>query len=264
MKLDSQTVPISDKLRAYSLATNELHDRVIVVTGATGGLGTALSKACAAAGASVVLIGKNTKKLDALYDVLDELGPAQPAIVPINQDIAGEPEYLQLAQMLETEFGHIDALVHTAAEIGKLTPFAAVTQADWMRVMAVNLNSARLLSSACMPLLSKTQKSSMLFTVDHKPGAYWGAYGVSKIALHTLAMMLADETNNQCNNAGEPKLAVNAIDPGPMRTQLRRRAFPGELESETPLPNDCLGPFLYLINRTDPAITGITYSANCQ
>lgn len=241
----------------YVPDSGALGNRVVVISGATGGLGTELSKACASAGATVVLLGKNLSKLEALYDVVAAMPNApQPAIITIDQATAPQDNYMALSDTLLNEFGRIDALVHTAADIGTPSPLPSIEQADWSRVMSVNLTSARLLTNACLPLLMKSDNASVTFTMDNKTGAYWGAYGVSKAALLHMAHTLFDETENQHNTDGTPVLAVNAIDPGPMRTKLRRKAFPGELETETDTPDKRLGPFLALISRHNRQLNG--------
>ena len=108
--------------------------------------------------------------------------------------------------------------------------------------MTVNVTAARLVTLACLPLIEASPLASVTFLLDHRPGAYWGAYGVSKQALHALMHMLDDEHEGRRDERGRPRVAINGYDPGPMRTALRRRAFPGELEREAPPPNDKLGP----------------------
>ncbi len=251
--------PITDTQSSFSLPANALQNKVIVISGATGGLGTPLSKACASAGATVVLLGRKLKKLEALYDVVDSLGDATPALVTLDQATAIPESYVELGQMLSSEFGRLDGLVHCAAELGVLTPLQALQQTDWAKVVAVNLTSARLLTNACLPLLDQTGNGSVVFTLDQKASAYWGAYGVSKAGAQTLMRTYADETDGRKNPQGDCNVVFNAVDPGPMRTPLRRKAFPGELESETPTPDSKLGPFLSLLTRSDPTLTGRTF-----
>jgi len=255
----SHYTPISEALKTFKLEPNSLEDRVVLISGASGGLGTVLSQACARAGATVVLVARKLSKLEALYDSIEKIeGAPQPAIITLDQANAPEADYQHLTQILASEFGHLDALVHTAADLGVLSPLQLIPQADWNRVMAVNLTSVRLLTNACLPMLSSSDNASVTFTVDNKTSAYWGAYGVSKVALMQLANMTFDETEKQRDGDGAAKIAVNAIDPGAMRTALRRKAFPGELETETPTPATRLGPFLSLISRQDRHLNGAT------
>ncbi|MFK8081780.1 MAG: SDR family NAD(P)-dependent oxidoreductase [Granulosicoccus sp.] len=242
--------------KAFAPDSSGLADKVVLITGATGGLGTCLSIACAQAGATVVLASRNQKKLETLYDLITESGAAQPAIIPLQQDKAGPAQYNQLTDLIDSEFGKLDALVHCSADLGTPTPQISISHAEWVRVMNVNLTSARLLSVHCMPLLLQSELGSITFLLDRKTTAYWGSYGVSKQALQTLMHMLADETDNKQGDDGHPMLAINGFDPGPIRTPLRRRAFPGELETQTELPQTRLGPLLSLIMRTDRQLTG--------
>lgn len=260
MQLPNYTCCTSEQL-ACTLESESLTNRVVMITGATGGLGTSLSRSCAMAGATVILAGRKERKLEKLYDVVQPLGPATPIILPLEQDKAGPGEYSQIADLIQAECGQLDALVHTCAELGTATHQMSIDHIEWARLMNVNLTSARLLSLYLQPLLIQSSLASMVFMLDHKPSAYWGTYGISKLALQSLMHMLADETENKRDAQGDPALAINGYDPGPMRTPLRRRAFPGELEAESPLPEDKLGPLLWLIARLDRSLTGVAFNA---
>ena len=253
-------VSASAAQKAFELQAQSLKDQVILITGATGGLGTQLSLACGRAGATVVLASRNEKKLDKLYDAMIKEGFATPAIIPLQQEQAGPNEYGRLADLLQSEFGRLDALVHCSADTGTPTPQINIEHSEWMRVMNVNLTAARLLSLYCMPLLMKSGLGSMVFLLDYKTTAYWGTYGVSKQGVQTLMHMLASEIDNHLGEDQCPALAINGYDPGPMRTSLRRRKFPGELETDTELPQTRLGPLLSLLARTDRHTTGVALS----
>ena len=249
-------VPATDAQRAFALAEGALAGRVVLVTGASGGLGTALCLALGAAGATLALLGRSEKKLDKLYDALVASGAPTPAVVPLAQESATEAEYHELAGLLGGELGGLDALVHASAAFGSPTPMDNLPQADWHRALTVNVTAARLASLACLPLLAASPLGSLTFLLDHRPGAYWGGYGVSKQATHALMHMLADEHEGRRDERGLPRVAINGYDPGPMRTPLRRRAFPGELEREAPLPAERLGPLLALVARADRGLSG--------
>jgi NAD(P)-dependent dehydrogenase (short-subunit alcohol dehydrogenase family) len=201
-----------------------LQDRIVLVTGATGGLGSATARACARAGATVVLLGRSIPKLEKLYDSLVAGGAPQPAIYPLDLAGAGEQDYFDLAATLEREFGALHGLVHGAAELGNLGPLLDVDGARWQRLLHVNLTAPFLLTRELQPLMIRSGNASAVFIGDSGVGAgkaYWGAYGVAKIALEGYARILADETENF-------GLKVHLFKPGPMRTPIRLRAYPGE------------------------------------
>ena len=249
-------LPSSPEQKTFEPNDHALKDKIVLISGATGGMGTELSKRCAQAGATVVLASRNMKKLEKLHDVISDFATNEPVIVELKQDKAGPNEYAELAQLLKTEIGGLDALVHCSAELGTPTHQINIDHSEWSRVMNVNLTAARLLSLHCMALLQASSLGSMTFLLDYKASAYWGGYGVSKQALQGFMHMLADETENTLGDDGNPILSINGYDPGPIRTPMRRRAFPGELEDESPSPQTRLGPLLSLITRADRKITG--------
>ena len=240
----------------YHPSPGSLTGKNILITGATGGLGTALSKAIGGLGGTVILAGRTLKSLEKLYDVLEQEGAPEPAIFPVNLETATQSDYFQLAQTITDELGHLDGLVHCAAELGTPTPIEHYPVATWSSVMQVNVNSAFLLSRCLLPLLNRQNRASIVFTTDQQRSAYWGAYGVSKSALDTLAMILADEIEGMKNDQDETRVAVNLVNPGRMRTKLRQKSFAGELPTETPTPDTRLGPYLYLLTRDDPSVHG--------
>jgi len=252
----TNTAQITDAQRSYQLSPGSWAERVVLITGASGGLGAALSHQFAAAGATVILMGRHRGRLEGIYDELVAAGAPEPAM--IEQDFKETtPELLQgTADVVMQNFNRLDALIHTAATLGELTPLQVTDDSVWREAFDVNLHAARDLSMACLPLLRATQKASILFTLDQQITAYWGGYGVSKAALTALTQMLADETDNALDDAGNPSVAIHGVQPGPMRTRLRRRAFSGELEHESPLAIERIGPFLYLADRVDPKISG--------
>lgn len=227
-----------------------------MITGANGGLGSALSKSAASLGATVILAGRNVAALETLYDEIESASGNQPAIFPINQEAATQHDYYELANTLTSEFGRLDGLVHCAAQLGIPTQIENYPVETWLAVMSVNVHSAFLLSRSVMPLMHKTENASLLFSTDDRSSAFWGAYGVSKAALTTLGQILADEIEGKLDNNGRPRIAVNTINPGPMRTRLRAASFAGELPSESPDPATKTGAYVHLLERKDPMMHG--------
>lgn len=210
----------------------DLAGRVVLVTGAGDGLGATLARAAGAAGAEVILLGHGVRKLEAVYDAIVAAGGPRPAIYPLDLEGTSPEEYAELGERVRAACGRLDALVHNAAMLGPQTPLEHYPPLEWARVLQVNLNGPLLLTQACLPLLRAGREPAIVFVGDERRSAYWGAYGVSKAAVAALADILRDELDS-----GTP-IAVHHLDPGPMRTPLRVRAFPGAHPDEAPPPED--------------------------
>ena len=208
---------------AGELAQPRMDGRVVLVTGAAGGLGRLLALACARAGASVVLHGRVVRKLEALYDEIAGAGLPEPSILPLDLERAQAADFAQVAGALEAQFGRLDALVHTAAMLGSLGPLEHQSFDGWLALLRVNVAAPMALTRAVAALLARAPDASVVFTLDHRgeaPRAYWGGYAVSKAAVGTLAREIADEWEHREN------LRVNAVVPGPVRSPLRLQTHP--------------------------------------
>lgn len=242
------TDPIS-----YRPADDLLNGKVIMVTGASDGIGRALALECARIGASVILHGRNTGKLEAVYDEIQALpGAARPSIAVMDFARADAAAYTSLADSLAGEFGHLDGLVHNAGILGSRTPIEQYDAGEWQTVLHVNLTAAFALTQVLMPLLKAAPAASVIFTssgVGRVGKAFWGAYSVSKFGIEALAQILAAET-------GHTALRVNCVNPGPTRTGMRLAAYPAEDRSLLRGPEDVLAPYLYLLGDDSRGITG--------
>ena len=219
-----------------------LNDKIILVTGATGGFGRAVSLACAGHGATVILLAKNLRLVEALYDQIETLGYPCPAIYPMNLAGATEHDYAALVKNIENEFGRLDGLIHCAGILGAPAPFAYSNSETWYQVHQVNLHAPYLLTRHVIPLLRNSNKASVVFMTDDKRGAYWDAYGVSKQALAAMAQILAAEYEDS-------NIHINCINPGKTKTRLHISAYPAADENESlPSPQDHSRMFLYLMS----------------
>jgi NAD(P)-dependent dehydrogenase (short-subunit alcohol dehydrogenase family) len=244
--------------RRHQPAPKELAGRVIMVTGAGGGIGRAVALALAQAGAEVILHGRNVKKLEAVHAAIGKLGAPEASIVPLDLERALAADYEAVATAIERRYGRLDGLLHNAALLGTLTPIDQYDVPTFMRVMHVNVTAAFLLSQYLLPLLRKSQDGAILFTssgVGRVGRAYWGAYAVSKFAVEGLAQVLANELE------GTSRVRVNILDPGKVRTAMRRQAYPSEAQETLPTPESLTGPYLALLGPASRGVTGQRFSA---
>jgi NAD(P)-dependent dehydrogenase (short-subunit alcohol dehydrogenase family) len=197
-----------------------LQDRVVLVAGAYGGLGSVAAVACARAGATVVLLGRKVPKLNRVYDAVAPAGP-EPLLYPLDLEGASADDYADLAQRIETDLGRLDGVLHCAANFPGLTPLLQTDPAAFARAIHVNLTARWWLTQACLPLLGKADDAAVVFVVDDttrvsKP--YWGGYGLAQHSLAGLVGMLQSELASS-------KIRISGLQPGPMRTPLRAKAY---------------------------------------
>jgi NAD(P)-dependent dehydrogenase (short-subunit alcohol dehydrogenase family) len=239
--------------RAYVPSPGSHAGRIILVTGASDGIGQALALALARQGATVALLGRTQRKLVRTYDCIVDAGGPTPALLPFNLETAAAPEYGALAEVLEREFGRIDGLAHVAGILGDLSPIDQYDVPTWCRVLHVNLTATFIVTRSLLPLLRRSDDASVLFTsstVGRSGRAYWGAYAASKFGVEGLMQVLAHELS------GTTRIRANSVNPGPTRTAMRRRAYPGEDASTLPGPEAVLAPFLYLLGPASKGING--------
>lgn len=244
--------------REYTYPQDLLRDRIILVTGASDGIGRALSIKAAELGAQVILHGRSVKKLEAVYDRIVALdGAPRPSIVVLDLATANSEAYISLADNLEKEFGRLDGLVHNASIIGDRFSIEQYDAVQWQQVMHVNLTAGFALTQVCLPALAKSDDASMIFTsssVGRIGRAFWGAYAASKFATEGLSQVLADEHR-------QSKLRVNCVNPGATRTKMRLSAFPGEDRNTLKRPEDILATYLYLLGPASRGVTGQSLDA---
>lgn len=248
--LSARNFVVSAQARAYQCPNGAFAGKTIVVTGAGDGIGRAVALGLADKGATVILLGRTQKKLEAVYDAIKAAGGAEPGMVPLNLELASPNHYNELAAMLQKEFGHLDGLLHNAALLGSITPLDQYDPDTWQQVMQVNVNAGYYLTRALLPLLKDAPNASVLFTtssVGRQGRAFWGAYAVSKAATESLVQVLADELENLT------RIRVNAINPGACHTDMREKAYPGEDRSRLPQPDALLPAYYYLLG--DASVT---------
>ncbi len=242
----------------YQAPPNHLEGRIILVTGAGSGIGRTAALSFARQGATVILMGRTTSKLEAVYDEIEQNQWPQAAIYPMNLEGATEDDFSDLAQTIEKEFGRLDGLLHNAGLLGELKPISQYQTDTWMKIMQVNLNAPFIMSRELLPLLRKGHQASVVFTssgVGHKGRAHWGAYSVSKFATEGLMQVMADEED------GISDVRINSINPGGTRSSMRATAFPGEDPATLPAPEDIMPVYLYLMGADSTGTNGEAFHA---
>jgi len=206
---------------------------VWLITGGAGGLGAALAEQGARHGVRLVLLDRDRRGLERVADRLGEAGHDTPGLYPLDLGGAVEADYAAVAATVSAEFGRLDALVHAAGQFGGLRPAVHTEAVEWLRELHANLGGPWLLTRALWELLRAAPNGRLAFCLhdpDEVGEAYWGAYGVAKAGLATLASQLAGE-------AGNTNIRVLAADPGAMGTPFRAAIWPARSPDSWPSPD---------------------------
>ncbi|UYC13648.1 SDR family NAD(P)-dependent oxidoreductase [Xanthomonas sp. CFBP 8445] len=232
-----------------------LAQRVILVSGAAGGLGSAAALACAQAGATVVLLGHRPARLNRVYDAIAAIGAA-PLLYPLDLLGATPADYATLAERLQGELGRLDGLLHCAADFAGLTPFEHADPAQFARALHVNLTAAAWLTQACLPLLRQAEDAAIVFAVDDPARvgqAYWGGYGAAQHGRRGLLASLHGEL-------AASRVRVAGLQPGPMRTALRARAYTHQEDLDAVDPARYAGACVELLSPAGAAHRGAIWN----
>ncbi|WP_432481141.1 YciK family oxidoreductase [Moraxella sp. ZY200743] len=236
----------------YTPTTTCLKDKIILVTGAGSGIGKAAALTYAKCGATVLLLGKTQSKLETVYDEIEELGLAMPAILPMDLQNASFAQMNELATLIQKEFGRLDGVLHNAAILGALTPLEMYDPITFEQVMRVNTTAVFMLTQSLFPLLMSAPSGSVVFTSSGvaKVRPFWGAYALSKQAVEGMSTIFTEETKNHT------ALRFNCINPGATRTNMRAHAFPGEDPNTLKTPEDIMSAYVYLMTDSASGIKG--------
>lgn len=237
---------------------NSLENKLILITGASRGIGRATAKALAAQGATLILLSRTVKDLESLYDEIVKSGAPKPSIYPFNLCNATPEDYDDLRRTIADTYGRLDGLIHNAGILGTLTPLEHFNLQTWYQVLQVNLNSVLILSQATLPLLKKSASGSIIFTsteLSTNPKANWGAYAVASSGVQTMMQMLASECENLTN------IRVNAVKPHKVMTALRAEAYPAEAPENLCKPQDITSAYVYLMSDSSKHLNGRTITA---
>ncbi|MDN3441313.1 YciK family oxidoreductase [Psychrobacter sp. APC 3279] len=233
-----------DDIRSFVPSSNCLDGKTILVTGAGDGIGRVAALTYARYGATVLLLGRTSSKLEYVYDEIESLGGKQPAMLPMNLEGATYAEMQQLEGLINKEVGQLDGILHNAGVLGQLTPLEMYDVDTFAQVMKVNFTATFMLTQALLPLLKDADHGSVVFTsstVGTHPRAFWGAYALSKQAVEGMSDIFTQETQNTTN------LRFNCVNPGGTRTNMRAHAYPGENPMSLKTPEDIMAGYVCLM-----------------
>ena len=245
------------KYSEYQPRPDLLKDRIILITGASDGIGRAAALSYALHGATVVLHGRTLNKLEVLYDEIESLGAPQPAILPLQLSSASPRDYELLYDTLDKQFGRLDGILHNAGILGERTELENYPIDVWDDVMAVNLRVPFILTQELLPLLQKSEHASVVFAssgVGRQVREKWGAYSVSKIAIEAVSLLFAKENQH-------PNVRFNCLNPGATRTAMRAKAYPDEDPKTLATPESIMPAYLYLMGNDSLHMSGQSIDA---
>ncbi len=246
------------RLCDYEPEPDLLKGRVILVTGAAEGIGRAVARGLAKHSATVIILDRQRRKLEVLFDEICQQNWPEPVIAVHDLAAATEDTCQQIALGVAHDFGRLDGLLHNAAVINALTPLQSYPYSEWKSVIKVNLEIPFLLTRALIPLLNESESASVVFTtadVGREGKAYWGAYAVAYSGVERLAQVWTAETRVNTS------IRFNSFDPGPVRTKMRARLYPGELPDSRPDAERVVPAYLYLMGRDSAGLRGAALSA---
>jgi len=222
-----------------------LEGRLALVTGASRGIGRAVTLALAEAGADIIAVARARSQgaLEELDDKVSALG-RRCTLVPM--DLRDMDAIDRLGGAIYERWGRLDILVGNAAILGPITPLGHIDPKDWAELMDINVTSNWRLIRSMDPLLKQSDAPRAIFVTSGAAGknkAHWGGYAVTKAALEELVLTYSNESRISGTK-------VNMIDPGPIRTHMRAKAVPGEDPMTIPTPEEIAPLFVEL---ADPA-----------
>ena len=204
------------------------------------------------AGATVIMLGRDLGSLEYAYDAVVSAGYNEPILYPLDLEGATPENYQELQDNVLDKFEKLDGLIHNAAILGTQMPIEQYDIKLWYSTLQINLSAPFMLTQFLIPLLLKSEDARILFlssSVGREARAYWGAYSVSKFGIEGFAKTLSEELE-------KTNISVNTINPGKLRTEMRRTAYPAEDSSTVPMPEEKSAAIVYLLSSLSPKMNG--------
>ncbi|KAF0116460.1 MAG: short-chain dehydrogenase/reductase SDR [Hyphomonadaceae bacterium] len=215
---------------------------VVLVTGASQGIGRAAAHIMARAGWHVIATARSEKALISLDDEILAISSESATIVPL--DLKDGPGVDRLGGAIYSRFGKLDGLIHCAARIGDLGPLHHATPREAQNIIDTNLTATYRLIASMNDLLAAAPNARAVFlssSVAREPRANWGLYAATKAGLE--AMVLCWAAEQSLNN-----IVATIFNPGGVATPMRRKAYPGEDQTTLPAPSDLSSCVLELMS----------------
>ena len=229
-----------------------LRGKVVMITGASRGLGRALTLACAEEGANLVITSRSAESFEPVAEEAEGTGVE---VLAIPADISRSTHVERLVDAAVERFGRIEVLINNAGLLGPRVPIEEYPENEWRKVLEANLTGPFLLTKAVIPYMPEGGSIVNItsgVSIEGRPR--WGAYSVSKFGLEGLTQILAAELE-------EHGIRVNSVDPGSMRTEMRAAAYPDEDPMTLITPEDNTDVFLYLASDESRNVTGERFKA---
>jgi len=227
--------------------------RVILISGGCGGLGSALAAALAKAESirplTMILLDRNVRAMEELAAAIEaDSQQTRVDLYPLDLGGAAPDDYVALADTIQAEYGHLDNLLLAAAQFDGLRAQQQTPPHDWLVELQANLGSNQMLLLNLMPLLLQSTAGRVVLVSNDQQQirrAYWGAYGVAQAGIAALAAQWAEELGNS-------SVRVLHCEPGPMRTALRSKVWPSVSPEQWPQPELAATAIVDWLQQTAP------------
>ena len=224
---------------------NPLIEKNILITGASSGIGKSLAINLSKFGANVIMLSKNEKALDSVYDEIKEKYNTEPMIIKCDLTDLNEIKSQEITDIIGENYSRLDAIIHNAAILEKMSNIENYDLVTWEKVLKVNLTSAFILSKYLISLMKSALVTRIIFTtssVGRNAKAFWGAYSVSKAGINALSEILSDELETISN------MKVFNFDPKATQTSMRSLAFPAEDRGSQKKPDSLIEYYLWMLS----------------
>ena len=225
----------------------DLTTKTILITGATDGIGKVLAEEFSKLGSNIILLGKNSSKLDAVYDQLDHSFDSQKhLILEADLSLLNNESAHEILRATSNEYDALDGIIHNAAILGTMTPLEDYELSKWDEVLNINLRAPFLLTKTLKSILENSTMPRIIFTssgVANTGRAFWGAYSVSKFGLKGLAEIFTNELETTSS------IKVFNFDPGATQTKMRASARPAEDPSSLKTPHELVNCYLWFFSK---------------